>query len=138
MDSGRARATKIEGSSDRMFGCVMATFFTFVALAPLYSGQPMHWWALLVAGLFLVAALFIPRSLSMLNRWWMRLGLLMSVIVSPIAMGIVFFCTITPLGLLLKLFGKKLMPLHFDTTAESYWITRQPPGPDPKTMKNSF
>lgn len=138
MDKKHFRATKIEGSSDRVFGCVMAIFFVLIALIPLYSGQCIRWWALLIAGLFLAAALLFPRSISKLNQWWMRLGLLMSVIVSPIAMGIVFFCAITPFGVIMRVFGKNLMSLHFDPKKDSYWITRQPPGPDPKTMKNSF
>ena len=138
MDKKHSRGRKIEGSTDRVFGCIMATFFSLIALTPLLSGQPIRWWALLIAGLFLVPALIFPRSLSKLNQWWMRLGLLMSAIVSPIAMGIVFFCVITPFGILIKLFGRNLMPLHFDPKTDSYWIPRQPPGPDPKTMKNSF
>ena len=133
-----SRSNKIESSSDRVFGFVMAAFFALIALIPLSSGQTFRPWALFLAGLFLLPALLFPRSLSKLNQLWMHFGLLMSAIVSPIAMGIVFFCVITPFGLLMKLFGKNLIPLHFDPKINSYWITRHPPGPDPKTMKNLF
>jgi len=128
----------LEGSSNRMFGFVMAVFFVFVGVMPLFSGQPLRSWALVLAGAFLTLAVLWPGSLARLNQAWMRLGLLMSVIVSPVAMGIVFFGVITPMGLLMKLFGKKLMPLGFEPDAPSYWIKRDRAGQEPQSMKNSF
>jgi hypothetical protein len=138
MNRANSRTTNLKGSSDRVFGCVMAVFFAVIGLMPLYSGHAMREWALWVAAPFLVLALIFPRSLARLNRGWMYLGFLLSAVVSPIALGIVFFGVITPFGLILRLFGKRLMPLHFDPKANSYWIARQPPGPDPQTMRNSF
>ena len=42
-------------------------------------------WSLVVGGVFLVLALALPRALSWLNRSWMKFGLLLGKIVSPIA-----------------------------------------------------
>lgn len=128
----------LEGSSDRMFGCVMAGFFALVGVLPLLSGQPLRGWALVLAGAFLTLAVLWSGSLARLNQAWMRLGLLMSAIVSPVAMGVVFFGVITPMGLLMKLFRKKLMPLGFEPDAPSYWIKRDRAGQEPQSMKNSF
>jgi hypothetical protein len=131
-------ASKIEGSSDRVFGCVMSVFFALIAFGPILSGNKARSWAWIISLLFLLPAIFYPSILKQLNRGWMRVGLAMSYIMSPIAMGIVFFAVITPFGLVMKLFGKTLMPLKFDPAAKSYWISRETPGPDPKSMKNSF
>jgi len=68
----------------------------------------------------------------------MRVGLLLNHIVSPIALGIIFFSTVLPIGLLMRLMGKDVLRLKFDSKAETYWIDRTPPGPDPKTMNNQF
>jgi hypothetical protein len=138
INQGNSHTPVIAGSSNRVFGYVMSIFFTLIALMPLYAGQPVRLWALLTAGLFFLLAVAAPNRLGRLNRSWMRLGLLMSRVVSPIALGIVFFGVITPFGLILKLFGKRLMPMHFDRKATSYWLVRQPPGPAPETMKHPF
>jgi len=45
---------------------------------------------------------------------------------------------ITPSGWLLKLFGKDLLRLQDEAEADSYWIERAPPGPEPDTMVNQF
>jgi hypothetical protein len=128
----------VEGSSDRVFAGVMSVFFSIIGLWPIWDAAPVRIWALSIAGLFLVLGLVWPSSLSGLNRLWMRFGLLLSKVTSPIAMGIVFFLAITPFALVIRLFGKELMPLRFSKERSSYWIPRDPPGPDPQDMKNMF
>lgn len=132
------REEKIEGSSDRMFGLVMAAFFGLLGLWPLWSGGAVRFWALAVAALFLTVALLLPSALAILNRLWMRLGLLLNRIVSPIALGIVFLLSVLPVGLMMRALGKDPLRLKRDPSANSYWIPRDPPGPDPKTMNHLF
>jgi hypothetical protein len=67
----------------------------------------------------------------------MRLGLLLHGIVNPVIMGLLFFGTILPTGLVMRLRGKDLLRLKRDPDANSYWIARTP-GPAPETMKDQF
>ena len=132
------RSEAIEGSSDRVFGLVFAGVFSVVALWPLVQGEAIRLWAMLVAVAFLVLAIAIPRSLSQLNRLWMRLGLLMGRVVSPVAIGIVYYLTVVPTGLIMRALGKDPLRLRFERERPSYWIKREPPGPNPKTMNDQF
>ena len=59
-------------------------------------------------------------------------------VVNPLVMGLLFYLTVTPTGLLMRLFGKDPLRLRFDPEAKSYWIERQPPGPAPETMRHQF
>jgi hypothetical protein len=68
----------------------------------------------------------------------MRLGMLLHRIVSPIALGIMFFLVITPMGLLMRALGKDPLRLRLRPDEGSYWIDRRPPGPAPETMKDQF
>lgn len=133
-----AREHHVEGSSDRAFGFVFACVFLFIAGWPLFHAQATRWWALGVAVGFMLAALLRPALLAGLNRHWMKLGVLLGKVVSPIALGILFYCVITPLGTLLRLAGKDPLRLKRDGGAESYWIPRNPPGPPPDSMTNQF
>jgi len=134
------RAEKIEGSSDRTFGLVMAGFFAVVALLPVVGGpiSTVRWWALAIAAFFLVLALVWTAPLRPLNHLWMKLGVLLSRIVAPIVMTIVFYVTVTPIGLLMRMAGKDPLRLNRDAKARSYWIVREPPGPSPQSMKQQF
>ena len=132
------REQVIEGSSDRTFGFVFAVFFLVIAAWPLLRGDAPRWWAVAVAVAFAVVAAWKPMLLAGLNRWWMKLGLLLGRLVSPIALGLLFYLTITPIGLLMRLTGKDPLRLKRDPAATSYWRHREPPGPRPDSMTHQF
>ena len=132
------REEKIEGSSDRMFGLLFAAIFAVLALWPMLHGEKFRLWALAAGGVFMVLALAWPRALSRMNRAWMRFGLSLNRIVSPVAIGVVYYLTLVPMSIAMRAFGKKPLRLGFDRAAASYWIPREPPGPDPQTMKDQF
>jgi hypothetical protein len=133
-----SREEKIEGSSDRAFGFVFAAVFAVIGAWPLLSSAQVRWWALALAGLFALAALAFPSLLGPLNRWWMRLGLLLGRIFGPVALGILFYAVFTPTGVLMRLAGKDPLRLRRAPATDTYWIGRQPPGPPPDSMTNQF
>jgi hypothetical protein len=58
--------------------------------------------------------------------------------VSPVVLGIMFFLVVTPIGLLMRAFGKDPLRLRFDKSASSYWLDRTPPGPPPESLSDQF
>lgn len=132
------RAEHIEGSSNRSFGLVFTAFFTLIGLLPLIASRGPRWWSVAIAALFLVLALLTPALLAPLNRLWMNLGVLLGRIVSPIALGVVFFLVVTPIGLFMRLLGKDFLRLRLDGSSPSYWIDRRPPGPAADTLRDQF
>ena len=98
----------------------------------------MRVWALIPSAAFAIVSLLVPFVLAPLNRLWTRFGMLLHRVVSPVALGILYFCVVTPTGLLLRVFGKDPLKLRMDRTATSYWIARSPPGPAAESLKNQF
>jgi hypothetical protein len=91
-----------------------------------------------VAGAFALIAMLRPVLLATPNRLWTQFGVLLGRVVSPIALGILFYIALTPIALVLRFTGKALLRLEFDCDADSYWIERKPPGPPPDSMTNQF
>jgi hypothetical protein len=133
-----AREETVEGSSNRAFGVVFAVVFVLIAGWPLLAGQAIRWWAAAIALAFLLVAFVAPGWLAAPNRAWMRFGLLLGRIVSPIVIAILFFGVFTPFGLFMRLFRRDPLRTALDRNAQSYWIERIPPGPDPAGMKDQF
>ena len=133
-----ARAHETQASSDRAFGAVFSGAFLLIALIPLLRNGEPRWWAVGAAVLFAVVAATRPTLLATLNKLWMRLGLLLGRIVSPIALGVIFYCVLTPLAVVTRLAGRDSLHLKFDRQSASYWIPRKPPGPPPQSMNNQF
>jgi hypothetical protein len=133
-----SRDETITAGSDRSFGIVMAGGFSVLALLNGWHGGKV--WPLMagIAILLLAAALLYPAVLNPLNRAWLKFGLLLHRLVSPIVMGLVFYGTVLPTGLVMRAMGKDLLRLKLQPDADSYWIVRQPPGPAPETMKDQF
>lgn len=88
--------------------------------------------------LFAVAALMKPALLAGANRSWIKLGILLGKVVSPIALSILFYGVFTPLGFVARLRGKDALRQQFDPGADSYWIPREPPGSRHDSMTNQF
>ena len=59
-------------------------------------------------------------------------------VLGPLAVGGLFFCVLTPLGLVLRLAGRDLLRLRFDRRAPSYWIARASAGGRRTSMKRQF
>lgn len=133
-----SRPPEIEPSSNRAFGCVMAGVLSLVALFPLLAGKEPRQWLIVVAVAFFLPALLYPAALGPLNKLWTGLGHLLSRLTSPVALAVLFFVVITPYGWLMKRLGKSHIPTGFDPAAESYWITREPPGPKPESLRDQF
>jgi hypothetical protein len=125
-------------ATDRSFGLVFTGFFLVVGLIPLLDGQGIRLWALGVSALFLLLSLTVPRVLAPANRAWAKFGQLLHGIVSPVALGILFFGVVTPTGVVMRLLGKDPLRLRLDRSTNSYWIVRTPPGPDAESLKNQF
>ncbi len=132
------RSTPKRPGSERAFGLVFAAVFALIGLWPLLKGGSVRFWALAIAALFLGLALLLPRLLAPANRAWHRLGLILHRIVTPVVMSLIFFATVTPMAVFMRLLGKDPLRLRREPEADSYWIPREPPGPEPESMKNQF
>lgn len=132
------RSEQVKGSSDRSFGLTFAAAGVIIALWPSLHGEPPRWWFLpAVVGLTAIS-MVAPHLLAPLNRAWLRVGLLLNRVVSPILLGVVFYGVIAPIGTVLRAAGKNPLQLRFEKSTPSYWILRTPPGPPPKSMTRQF
>ncbi|MBO6946821.1 MAG: phage holin family protein [Rhodospirillales bacterium] len=129
---------EVQVGSEKSFGVVFAIVFAAVAFWPLVHGLPIRWWALIVAAFFLVAAYVAQPLLKPLNLLWFKFGLLLYKVVNPVVMGLLYYTTIVPTGLIMRMCGKDPLNRSFDRNAKTYWIERDPPGPEPESMKNQF
>lgn len=137
MDAAQASDEPKPGAP-RNFGLVFAGFFAIVGLLPLLGGNAARWWALAIAAAFLAVALAAPAVLAPLNLIWFRFGLQLHRVMSPVVMALLFFLTVTPVGLLMRVAGKDPLRLKPDPQQPSYWIARDPAGPAGGSLRNQF
>ena len=125
---------KIKVSSNKSFGIVFSIFFLFISIYLFLNEYPTYYWSLFVSFIFLVLGLMNSKILSPLNLLWFKFGILLGKIVSPVVMGIIFFLVVTPISILLKIFGKDVLNLKFNNN-KTYWIVKDGPK---SNMKKQF
>jgi hypothetical protein len=87
-------------------------------------------WPWVIAGILALWGLIAPRSLRPIYRGWMRLGLLLSRITTPLILGLVFFIVFVPAGFIMRLFRHDPMRRHAAPEAISYRCPSETPAPD--------
>lgn len=125
--------------SERRFGALFVLVFALLGAWGQYKGwtttASISWFvAAVVVAIVTVAA---PSLLAPFNKAWFKLGLLMGMVVSPIVLGVIFFCVLTPVAVVSRLFGRDELRLK-RKAVQSYWIDRVPPGPSADSFKNQF
>ena len=124
--------------SDRSFGLTFAVVLALLGAWMAYKSRPHFLVPLVASSLFLVATLAFPRALHPLNVAWMRLAAVLNRIVSPIVMGVIYFGLLTPVAAGMRLRGRDVLHRRFEAHLDSYWIRRDPPGPDGSSFPRQF
>jgi hypothetical protein len=124
--------------SNRSFGALFVVVFALIGVYSWWNAGTFFPWAFGLSALTLIVTVVRPAWLTPANRAWMKLAEILHRIVSPIVLGVMFFGIFTPVAFLMRLVGRDAMARKFDTSARSYWIERDPPGPDPGGLPNQF
>jgi len=115
----------------REFGLVTGGIVAvlFGLFFPWLLDRPIPRWPWVIFGVLAVMGLAAPMALKPVYKTWMKFGLLMSKVMTPLIMGIAFFLTVTPLALVMRLLGKDYMARKLDRSAASYRVpsTATPP-----------
>ncbi len=125
---------KIKLGSNRSFGIVFFVVFLIIAIYPLLNDNSIRLWSLIVGIIFLILGIINSKLLTPFNILWMKFGLLLGKIVSPIVMGFVFFGVVTPISIIMKLLRKDLLNLKRNKK-ETYWLKKEE---IKSNMKNQF
>ena len=122
-------------SSNKSFGILFFIVFLGFGLWPITYEDTPNIYLLIISIIFLILGLINSKLLSPLNSIWIKFGELLGKIIAPIVMAIVFFIILTPISLIVRLFGKDLLGLKFTKKIKTYWIKRKK---DIGSMKKQF
>ena len=122
-------------SSNRSFGILFFLVFLGFGLWPLTKEMSPNIYLIIISVIFLILGLLNSKLLSPLNNLWIKFGEILGKVIAPIVMAVVYFLILTPISLLVRLFGKDLIEMKFNNNVKSYWIKRKK---DLGTMDKQF
>ena len=112
-------------NSNKSFGLLFFIVFLIIGLWPIKNGDSLNIYFIAISITFLILGLINSKLLSPLNKIWIKLGEVLGIIISPIVMFLVYFIVLTPVSLIVRLFGKDLLGLKFFKKNDTYWIKRK-------------
>ena len=115
---------KIKLGSNRSFGILFFVLFLIIALYPLINNNDLRIWSLLISLVFLILGIINSRILTPLHILWIKFGIFLGKIVSPLIIGLIFFIIVTPIGFIMRAMGKDLLNLKFNKN-KTYWIEKK-------------
>lgn len=111
----------------RQFGLLcLAIFGGMAAYGYLQGGSGLG--TRLLAGAAVVGGtlgVLAPQALRPIFVGWLIAAFPIGWTVSHLLLGIIFFCVLTPIGLLLRVLGHDPMQRSVDHDAETYWIPHE-------------
>lgn len=122
-----AASTRLTTREGRKFAFTVGAAFVVLGGLSAWRGHqlpPRVLWAL--GSALLVAGVLIPSHLTGVQRGWMRLGNAIARVTAPIMAGALYLLILTPIGLLMRIFGKNpLRPREHDG---GLWMPASPEG----------
>jgi hypothetical protein len=91
-----------------------------------WRGEGIRLWAIGLGGLLIPLGLLMPAVLAPVFKVWMKVGHVLGWINTRIILGALFYGLITPMGVVMRLFGWDAMRRVLVRDVESYRVVRQP------------
>ncbi len=113
----------IKNKNNIKFGILFFILFLVIGLYPLKSDGLIKIWSIFLSLVFLIITFIKPNLFIFVNKLWIKFGILLGKIISPIIMGLVFFLVVMPVGIFVKILKKDVMGLKGEKS--SYWINRK-------------
>ncbi|HLO51114.1 MAG TPA: SxtJ family membrane protein [Kamptonema sp.] len=115
---------KLDDKGLREFGLLIGGLIAvlFGLLIPWLRHHPTPWWPWIIAGVMGGLGLAAPRTLNPVYHAWMRFGLILNAIETPIVLGIVFYLIVMPMGMIKRLFGEDPMQRKLEGDRETYRV----------------
>src|SRR5207249_2681334 len=117
---------RVDKKQLRHFGLLVGGIFALIGLWPvLFRTEGPRLWALALAVLLVVPALVLPRSLTHVHRAWMAAGEALGWINTRILLSVIFYGLVTPMGIVMRRFGRDPMQRRFEPDVATYRVPKQ-------------
>jgi len=116
---------KNKKSNNRSFGILFFIVFLILGLYPTLKGNSPNIYLISISIPFIILGIINSKILTPLSNAWIKLGEILGIIIAPIVMAIIYFFILTPISIVVRIFGKDLLSIKFNKQVNTYWINRK-------------
>ncbi len=126
---------KIETSTNKNFGIVFSILFLIIFLYLFLYKEYAAYYFIFISGFLFIISFLKPELLHYPNIIWIKFGLFLGKIVSPIIMFLIYILLFVTIGVILQLLKKDIIDKKINFHKKSYWKKREYVMQD---MKNQY
>ena len=132
------KLSDVELPSNKHFGFFLSAVCMAASVYCYAENSAVSAYAFFALGLLVFIIILVKAdALLPLNMLWMRFGLVLGMIVTPIVLGIIFFGLFTPIAILMRCSGRDELRLTFKKKP-THWILRDLPAANTGGFKQQF
>ena len=120
-----ADKTKLTKRELRKFGLTLGLVFGLIGVFLLWQQKETFLYFIVSAAVLSLLGIIAPTLLLYLYKIWMSIARAMSWFNTRVILSIIFFLILTPIALIMRLFGKQFIELRWDKSVRSYWNYRE-------------
>jgi len=122
----------------REFGLTVGLILLALGAIALLRHKGVYPYFLVIGALLTAFGAFYPAPLKPFQKVWMGFAVIAGFFMSRIILTILFFCVITPFGLVARMFSKDMLDERIDKTAMSYWRSKEDGEKAPASYENQY
>jgi hypothetical protein len=108
----------------RNFGITIGLILLVISAILFWKANTSYLIFIIIGLVLLGSGLTIPIILKPIYLIWMVFATILGWIMTHVILSLLFYIIFTPIGLILRLFGKQFLVLKWDKAQESYWNIR--------------
>lgn len=117
--------TKVQKGSAKSFGIVFGFLFLFIFIYIFFEYGNFNIYILIVSIIFFIFTFLYSKIFYFPNLIWLKFGLILGKLLSPLIMLIIYLVLFMPIGLFFLIFKKDLLEIKINKSVKSYWKTRK-------------
>jgi len=124
--------------SNRLVGLIISSIIVIISIWPSKNGDGIITEGVILSIILIILSLSLPIVFSPISLILQKFSTLLRIVINPTVLLFLYIFAVIPSGIYLRITGKDPMKIKLDKNAKTYWINRDPPGPEPKSLEKQF
>lgn len=130
---------KVQKKDLRQFGIVLGVILSVFGTIHFFKHHATAYkWFFSFSAISFIFGIFFPMKLKPAFKVFTKIAHAIGWVNTRIILTVVYYAILTPIGVVLRVFGKDMLDAKIDKSAKSYWIERNQTKPSKENLTKQF